>query len=230
MRKDWVVWVGCVSLFGAGVVWGAIPKGFSFFHIKDIHDLAETFAGFATVIGVVLAVTEYRSWKSRKLAESDHELSKKALTVIHAYKPLAVDIYVMSELLCSKMYSQIGYRDPPIDTLESVKNNLKLFKDAHAEIYAVALECRDSWEAEKWDRFDEIFSLTDRCKAVVELFLLWSNDKLDDNVRFSIAEKAISAFDVVRIFIGNDKEAVEAHLTKRFEVLANEVKSKRLTV
>ena len=230
MRKDWVVRIGCICLFAAGAIWGAIPRGTGFFKIDNIHDFVETLAGIATVLGVLLAITEYSSWKARTLAQSDHELSKKVLAVIRAYKPQAVDIYSMSEILSSRMYSQIGYRDQLAEYIETVKSNLKMFQDSHAEIYALAMECRDSWEGEVWDAFEEIFSLTNQCKMVVELYLRWSDEKNCDDVRNNIADKAIAMFDVITIFIGDKKEAVEAHLAERFEILTAEVKSKRLTV
>ncbi|MFJ2709756.1 hypothetical protein ACIOZM_02575 [Pseudomonas sp. NPDC087346] len=227
MKKDWLTWVGCISLFGAGVVWGSILRGRDFFHINGIHDLAETLAGFATVIGVTLAVVGYNSWKAQAIAQSDHELSKKVLAPIRKYQPLAVDIFVIAKQLANKMYSQLGYRESP-ETLEVIKANLKLFKDGHSEAYAAAFECKDSWDAENWNKFDEVFSLTESCKTTVELFLLWSDQRKTDAVRLNIAQKGVAAFDVVSIFVGNDRKAVEKFLTERFDILVSEVKAKRL--
>lgn len=227
MKKDWVIWVGCISLFGAGAIWGATLNGIKYFQIKDIHDLAETLAGFATVIGVIVAVVGYNSWKAQSMAEADHQLSKKTLAAIRNYQPLAVDIFSMAKKLSEHMRTQLSYQESE-KHWETVRLNLQLFKISHSEIYAAAFECKDFWDAEIWDKFDEVFSLTERCKTTVEYFILWSNKELPDQSRERIADMGVSAFDVVKMFVGSDKEEIEFYLKERFEVLICEVKKRRL--
>ncbi|WP_157831749.1 hypothetical protein [Pseudomonas sp. 02C 26] len=230
MRKDWVVSIGCISLFAAGAIWGATLRGVGFFKVNNIHEFAETLAGFATVLGVVLAITEYSSWKARALAQADHELSKKALAIIRAYEPQALDIFLMAKTLAKNMYSQVRFRNQPVEHVERVRENLNMFKKYHSDICALALECRDSWGGDVWDSFEEIFSFTNQCKMVVELYLRWSNEELKDAVRDNIAEKGVATFDVISIFIGEGKEAVESHLRDRLEILMSKIKAKQLTI
>ncbi|MCQ9423429.1 hypothetical protein NRB16_07830 [Pseudomonas sp. LJDD11] len=65
MKRDWVIWGGCVALFGAGVIWGKISGGPDFFKVANIHDLFEILGATATVIAASVAVSALSGWKGQ---------------------------------------------------------------------------------------------------------------------------------------------------------------------
>lgn len=228
MRRDWVIWLGCGTLFFAGVIWGGIPKGAGFFKISNIHDAAETLAALATVFGVCLAVIGYNSWRDQVVAESDHDLSKRASIALQKYKPFALKSFVLANRLVSRMYQQLGYGGSPDGLLDNVRSQLKQLQDAHSEMRFLAQECRHSWGEEVWDVFSEVFSVVDNCQNCTELFVRWSDVTLSDQVRDRYSASAINSFEFVRIFIGDNVEAVETCFEERYAFLVKEFKARKL--
>lgn len=89
MKKDWVIWIGCVLLFFAGVVWGMIPDKSGFFIVESIHDLFEIFGAIATIIAAAVGVIALTNWQSQfRHAEKFKALKelKDAAYNLHAFR------------------------------------------------------------------------------------------------------------------------------------------------
>lgn len=89
MKKDWVIWVGCVFLFLSGVVWGIIPDKKGFFVVASVHDLFEIFGALATMVAAGVAVVALTNWQSQfRHAEKFKSLKelKDAATGLVAYR------------------------------------------------------------------------------------------------------------------------------------------------
>ncbi|RYZ22767.1 MAG: hypothetical protein EOO16_07890 [Chitinophagaceae bacterium] len=86
MRKDWVVWVGCASLFATGVIWGRVPIATDFFKVKDIHDLFDIAGAGATVIAVIFAALKYDDWKEQMKVQRDYELASRIYPELMRFK------------------------------------------------------------------------------------------------------------------------------------------------
>lgn len=67
MKKDWVIWVGCISLFCTGAIWGMIPDKTGFFVVDNVHDLFEIFGAVATVITAAAALIALSAWRKQFL-------------------------------------------------------------------------------------------------------------------------------------------------------------------
>lgn len=228
MGEGWVIWFGFACSFLVGMVWGAVPIVAVFFKVENLHDLAETLAAIATVVGVVLAVVGYSSWKYQVLAESDHDLSRRASLALQKYKEPALKSYELADRLIGRMYLQLGYREDTSQVLDGVMIELNSLRDAHSEMLLVAWECRDSWGEDIWDRFSEVFSLVDQCRQCVELFVRWSNSSIREETRYRIASTAVNTFDFIKVFVGDDSASAKKYIDDRCESLLAEFKAKRL--
>lgn len=89
MKKDSVVWLGCVLLFAAGVLWGMIPDKTGFFVVANIHDLFDILGAMATVIAAVVAVVALTNWRSQFRHEARFQSLKElkdAALELHTFR------------------------------------------------------------------------------------------------------------------------------------------------
>lgn len=229
MKKDWVVWLGCVSLFGAGVVWGAIPRGADFFDVKNFHDLAEIIGSLATAAALLFAVVEFSAWKKQAVETSDHDLAKRASLSFRKYRLILPDAFGITSGLMERINLQISYRDTPHEVLELVNRKLLDIKNISNEVRSVALECRDSWGESVWPSFQEAFLLGDHCLGCMELFVDWSRIDMPDRLRETYAASAINTFEAMKILIGENQSAIEAYFEEKFVPLHKIFNEKKLT-
>lgn len=228
MKKDWVVWLGCFSLFGAGVVWGAIPRGTEFFDVKNFHDLAEIIGSLATAAALLFAVTEFSAWKKQAVETSDHDLAKRASLSFRKYRLILPDAFGITSDLMERISFQISYRDTPHALLEYVNEKLLDLKSISNEVHSLALECRDSWGESVWPSFQDALSLGDHCLGCIELFVAWSKIDMPDRLRETYAASAINTFEAMKILIGENRSAIEIYFEDKFVPLHQMFNEKKL--
>lgn len=216
LKKDWVVWLGCVSLFGAGVVWGAIPRGADFFDVKNFHDLAEIIGSLATAAALLFAVVGFSAWKKQTVETLDHDLAKRTSLSFRKYRLMLPDAFAITGELMERIELQISYRDTPHELLRYVNEKLLDLKNISDDVRSLALECRDSWGESVWPSFEDAFSLGDHCLGCIELFIGWSKIDMPDRTREAYAASAINTFEAAKVFIGENRSAVEVYLEEKF--------------
>jgi len=228
LKKDWVVWLGCVSLFCAGVVWGAIPRGKEFFDVKNLHDLAEIFGSLATVAALLLAVVGYNAWKKQLVATSDHELAKRASLSLRKYRAVLPDVFRVTSGLVERINFQVSYRETPHELLEVVNEELSNLKSISSEVHLLALECRESWGDSVWPVFQDAFFLGDHCRACIGAFVSWSRIDFPDRLREKYADSAINSFEAVKILAGENALEIEKYFEEKFGPLHQIFNEKKL--
>lgn len=228
MKKDWVVWLGCVSLFSAGVVWGAIPKGADFFEIKNFHDLAEIIGSLATAAALFFAVAGYSAWKKQLVATSDHELAKRASLSFRKYRAILPDLFRMTSGLIERMHFQVSYRETPYELLEVVSEELSNLKNISIEVNSLALECRDSWGDSVWPVFQDALFLGDHCRACISAFVSWSRIDFPDRLREKYADSAVNSFEAVKILAGENVLELDNYFEEKFGPLHQMLNEKKL--
>lgn len=95
LKKDWVIWGGCVLLFAAGVVWGMIPDKKGFFVVTSIHDLFDIVGAIATTIAAAVAVAALSNWQSQFRHAARFEslkALKDAATELHSFRKYLVTV------------------------------------------------------------------------------------------------------------------------------------------
>lgn len=78
--RDKIIWVGCISLFGAGFIAGRIVGSSQFFEVDNIHDLFEIAGAAATLVAAVVAIGALGSWRNEFLFAERY----KAIRDFHA--------------------------------------------------------------------------------------------------------------------------------------------------
>lgn len=119
MKKDWVIWTGCVLLFLTGVVWGMIPDKSGFFIVDNVHDLFEIFGAIATAIAAAVGVIALTNWQS----QFRHAEKFKALKELKdaAYSLFAFRGYLFAvQRRCLHLMASGGVPDE--DSLEDERN------------------------------------------------------------------------------------------------------------
>ncbi|MDT9673888.1 hypothetical protein F6R97_04370 [Pseudomonas sp. JV414] len=228
MKRDWVVWLGCVSLFGAGVVWGAIPKGTEFFDVKNVHDLAEIIGSLATAAALIFAVAGYSAWKKQVVETSDHELAKRASLSFRKYRTVLPDAFRITSGLMERINFQVSYRETPHELLEVVNEELSNLKNISTEVHSLALECRSSWGESVWPAFQDAFFLGDHCLVCIGAFVSWSKIDMPDKLREKYAVSAINSFEAVKILAGENVLEIENYFEEKFGPLHQMLNEKKL--
>lgn len=103
MRQDWIIWLGCISLFLTGVIWGMIPDKTGFFIVGNVHDLFDIFGAVATIVAATVAVVALTSWRRqfRHTARFDSlKKLKDAATELHSFRRylLAIQARYMAQM------------------------------------------------------------------------------------------------------------------------------------
>ncbi|WDG77318.1 hypothetical protein PUP68_21655 [Pseudomonas chlororaphis] len=89
MKKDWVIWTGCILLFFTGAIWGMIPDKSGFFAVENVHDLFDMFGAIATAVAASVGVIALTNWQSQfRHAEKYKALKdlKDAAYGLHAFR------------------------------------------------------------------------------------------------------------------------------------------------
>jgi len=228
MGKDWVVWLGCISLFGAGAIWGAVPIGTEFFTVENIHDLAEIVGALATAIAVCLAAAGINAWRIQTVATSDHELARRAAVILERYKFSLYRGWEYADYLVFNMEHELGKGGITQKALEEAKDRLNELEMTKSQTHSVALECRAIWGEDVWELFERAFWLDDKCRYCIGLYLRWVQvDDLERNRR-SYASVASQIFREVKLAAGKDTDSVNAYIDRSISHLSIAVRNKFL--
>lgn len=174
MKKDWVVWLGCLLLFVSGMLWGMIPKGNNFFKIKDVHDLFEMASSLATVLAVGLAFSQVNAWRKQHVAQSDHDLSQRLTAASLRYKEAVVVAHADAAFVLLNFH--LGGLPPDLldKLIPSIEAKLKSNIDRRSEFLLALQEGRAAWKSEISDKFDDLLNFSEHCNTVVRAFIDWS--------------------------------------------------------
>lgn len=192
LKTDWLIWLCCVALFGAGAVWGGVPIRTNFFVVANIHDLFEIISSIATVIAVVIAVFGLNAWKRQISATADHELARKVSIALSKYKDEVLMLW--SDAHASAVQIESGNTSLDSKYFKLVNSNMKKkmhsTRSSRAELKALSIECKAIW-GEAFEReFHQILSFERQCYSCVDAYLRWlvpsDNELLRSYSRMSI--------------------------------------------
>ncbi|MGE8461871.1 MAG: hypothetical protein ACN6P0_12445 [Pseudomonas capeferrum] len=212
MGSYWASWVLCSLLFGAGVIWGAIPKGLDFFKLQDIHDFAETIAAIATVVAVGLAYAGYNAWKTELVVTSDHDLARRASVVLMRYKFGAIRGFELARQLALRMRHEVGKEGTAPDMIDEVRSEMLALEGLSSEIGTLAIECKVVWGDEIWEDFNKAFVLADRSINCIDLFLRWSRKETSASMKDKFSEKALDTMDDLIQWVGEGRTDTENYI------------------
>jgi hypothetical protein len=184
MRRDWLVWLGCGSLFFAGAIWGHLLPGSNFFVITNIHDLAEIVAACATTFAVLLALVGLSAWKGQVIATSDHELARRSIVLIEKCK-FSMPNFVN---LAGSVAMLVSHRvEPTPGMVAEVQEEMNLLGEMHAEFRALEFESRAAWGESCAQLFEPIFDVSERCQGMLSLYLQWSREDNTDKYKATLS-------------------------------------------
>ncbi|MFG0924751.1 hypothetical protein ACF8SB_03435 [Pseudomonas sp. CJQ_8] len=226
MGGFWASWVFSGLLFGAGVIWGAIPKGMDFFKLKDIHDFAETIAAIATVVAVGLAYAGYNAWKTELVVTSDHDLARRASVVLMRYKFGAVRGFELARQLAVRIRHEIGKEGAPPDVIDEIRSEMLALEGLSSEIGTLAIECKVVWGNEIWEDFTKAFVLADRSIECIDLYIRWSSKELSAPMKDKLAEKALDTMDDLAQWVGEGRIGIENYLQGMTDPIFAELKKR----
>jgi len=185
LKKDWIIWLGCLLLFASGMVWGMIPIGTDFFKIKDVHDLFEIFSSIATVLAVGLAFFGVNAWRQQVSAEADHALAQRVAVAALKYKETTRVAFGDAQF--AVMQFSVGIDGLPAGLLETfiskMEERLEASQSSKAEFLAVLLECRAIWGSEFPNRYDDFLNFTESLFGCLRTFFKWV--RLDKESRYA---------------------------------------------
>jgi len=228
MRKDWVVWVGCVSLFAAGVIWGRVPIPTDFFKVKDVHDLFEIAGSGATVLAVCLAAAGFSAWKLQILAASDHDLAQRASITLHAYQSAVVRGSQVSEFLEVRVASEIGKCGIKPHQADGIRRELERLESATESVKALSLECKVAWGDGVWLEFQSVLVPGEKYAECIEGYLLWSSSETSSAVKDKLAEQIADSFNYLIPIVGTGRASVEKAMDHALAPLYAEIQRKFL--
>lgn len=180
MKKDWVIWTGCVLLFGAGVLWGLIWTKADFFHVQNIHDLAEIASSIATVAAVFIALTV---WKKQLRAQADHDLARRVVVSIERFKRATLSLIVDAKFCCGN--SSLQYADYPlIERIEAgITSRLSTFDDETSTFEGLMVEARAIWGTELDDHLGHLREIAARTYDSNRQFLIFLNESANPDLQ-----------------------------------------------
>lgn len=177
MNKDWVVWLGCILLFGAGAVWAAVPIGTKFFIVENVHDLFEIFSSIATVMAVCLAFLGVNAWQRQISAQSDHDLARRVAVESLRFKDTAVEAWIDAKFAINQY--PYGVNSLPSDLMEKIAQSMeeKLIRrdDVKVKFMAVLQEARAIWGSSFVAEYDELLRFSENCNICSRSFVAWRN-------------------------------------------------------
>ncbi|MDD1012212.1 hypothetical protein [Pseudomonas rubra] len=229
MRKDWVVWVGCVSLFATGVIWGRVPIATDFFKVKDIHDLFEVAGAGATVIAVCLAVAGLNAWRLETLATSDHDLARRAAIALHGYKSAVIRGCQVAEFLVDRIIETGKYKAvAKSHQFEDMKKEFESLNAAITSAKAVALECKVVWGESVWAEFQSVLVPGGKYLDCIDGYLRLSRDGVSDTAKEAIAEQVSDSLNYLIPIVGLGKASVEQAMDEALSPLYSEIQKRFL--
>lgn len=175
MRRDWVVWLGCVLLFGCGAIWAQIPIKSDFFVVDNVHDLLELLGALATIFAVCVAAANINIWKQQVNATADLELARKVVTSLYRYKSNIMDVWVWAEFAVAQLKDLEAKGFKLSDSLSSeIEGALARNSHAQLELKDLLLQCQRVWRVNFSFDTTQAFVFADRCSSVAKNYLLFS--------------------------------------------------------
>lgn len=175
MRMDWVVWIGCVLLFCAGLIWAAVPISNDFFVVDNVHDFFEIVSAAATAGALILAASSINAWRSQFAAQTDHEHAKKALLCLFKYRDemKAARSPVMFQYEMSPDDGQSENAESTFkDQIRGYQRRLDKVCTARAALYSELSECEVIWGGCLKEMLIDLFRFESEFKEYVRLHFL----------------------------------------------------------
>lgn len=226
MKKDWVIWVGCASLFVTGVIWGGVPIPTDFFKVKDIHDLFEIASSGATVIAVCLAAAGFNAWKLQILATSDHDLAKRAAIALHAYQAAVVRGFELAEILEKRIRFDIRGLKP--HQSDGILKELERLDLAILNAKTMSFECKVGWGEDFWAGFQSVLLPGEKYSYCIESFLRWSKVDPSDSSKEGFAQNFSDSFNYMIPMVGVGKASFESAVDYALSPLYSKIQKKFL--
>lgn len=203
MKRDWVIWIGCVLLFSAGVVWGLIQLKHDFFIVSDVHDLFEIIASGATTFAVCVAVVQVNAWRKQLKATTDHDLARKLLISIYRYKEAIKS--VRHPLILNSETAPNKNEDPSTDPgferflglCRAYDRRFKVSEEIRILLLSELIEADVIWGPELRDLATKLIKLEVELASFLRSYLVVNNPKEVDDMRHAHEEILRNKRDVI---------------------------------
>ncbi len=183
MFKDWMIWLGCLLLFGAGAVWASVPLKASFFEVSDVHDLFEIFSSIATVFAVVFGVG---AWRRQVSGQADLELARKVAVEALRIKEASLEAWLDAKF-CINQHA-FGRNSLGVELLgkvtDVISERLKAREKLHLDFLLVLQEARAIWGIEFSKNYNSIINFYFECNRCSRAYLSWV-DTADSDISAS---------------------------------------------
>lgn len=168
MKRDWVVWFGCVMLFFSGVVWGGLTLDTKFLKIDSLHDLFEIAGAIATCVAVYIAAT----WKRQLGSTRDYELARGFSVLSLKYKDAVIGIWEVADS-CVAQIEQGEFISEPLRSAVSISFNarVELTEALRREVQGQMDECRAVWRNDVEKDFSKVFVFETNCSSCAKTYL-----------------------------------------------------------
>ncbi|NBA79051.1 hypothetical protein GVN15_00270 [Pseudomonas putida] len=159
--KDKIVWISCLLLFLAGVVWGRVTLPDNFYRVDSIHDLFDMLGGAATIVAVSVAYAGLNSWRRQGKAVADHELARKLIIALRIYQDEIIRNWTYAANAVSKIESNswIGEGGRDNYLVGIYEEQLRKGKEAVAALEPLRLECIELWGSELDGHFFDMYEV-----------------------------------------------------------------------
>lgn len=191
MKRNWDIWLGCVALFGAGVVWGLAHAKRNFFEVDNIHDFFEIMSAVATVIAVVLAGRGLNAWRSQLSGTADHELARKILIGIHEYveEIKAVRNPIILSYEVSVAQGEQPHHDHDVERhageVRAYQRRLAKLEPVKAKLYSYSIEAGAVWGEGLKEKIRSIFKFDREITIYMRYYFTCTDPKVHEEVKKS---------------------------------------------
>ncbi|GGU53649.1 hypothetical protein GCM10009504_08040 [Pseudomonas laurentiana] len=232
MKIDWIVWLGCVLLFGAGVILGLAPAGDSFYKVENIHDFFEIIAAIATVTAVVVAVLSVNAWKSQMRDTADHDLARKILVSAYEYREAikAIRSPVIMSYEASPEAGEKAVEDPKLESFRgecrAYQRRFSRAEPIRVRLLTYSLEAEVVWGEELKDYLIHLMRLETEISIFLRSHLIAQDPSSPDDSKKAHSEILLSKRDALMDDFSEEGDAFTQDMKKRLSKIEQFLKEK----
>ena len=193
MKKDCVVWGGCLLLLGAGAVWSPLLID-AFAHSQSVLD---ALADAATVFGVVAAsavgIAGLRVWRHQLFAAQENDIARRGLTSLYklrnAIRAVRNPYIADFEMALEPGKEVTSFVDATsFGTIQAYNNRFQNVWQARTEIDALMLEAEVIWGDSLSDLYSKLFSLQHQLYTYLDVYCKAINPDITEDMRIRYAQ------------------------------------------
>src|SRR5690606_32297781 len=193
MKKDCVVWGGCLLLLGAGAVWSPLLIDV-FAHSQSVLGaLADAATVFGVVVASVVGIAGLRVWRHQLYAAQENDLARRGLTSLYklrnAIKAVRNPYIADFEMALEPGREVTSYVDAAsYGTIQAYNNRFQNVWQARTEIDALMLEAEVIWGDSLIDLYSKLFDLQHQLYIYLDVYCKAINPDITEDMRVRYAQ------------------------------------------